>query len=155
MPTNSSYGEIIQERRVLITLGNGTKQSFEFLEYEDGASRFRAALGKGPPGRVLPVITPPDNYSRAQKRAIFVLWMVVSDPEGHEHLPYFKELLSTLMRLAPRRERRLTRQQFKDSVFEFWNSEFFCSHETVDSALEYLAQHYLGQWQNWQVLFDY
>jgi hypothetical protein len=69
--------------------------------------------------------------------------MVVSDPEGHKHLSYFKELLSTLMGLAPRRERRLTRQQFKDSVSEFWNSEFFCSHETVDSALEYLARHYM------------
>jgi hypothetical protein len=140
-------GNIIQVRTVTVELDNETTQTYHFNEYADGACSFRSMFTVRPQ-IILPVAPNSDNFTISQIRAIYILWLLVSYPEGEvqkAYVPYFKGVLNILMTSTPPGDRKMTKQKFKESVFEIWDAEFFCTDSEV--VLYDLVKWHMPHWE--------
>jgi hypothetical protein len=150
--SSAMYCTINKEHVIVVSVNfnNGMSQQYIFIELENGIWRLR---GEVDPERqsenILPVTPRAVGFNFTQKRAIFILCKLAEQypgalPDGS--MPWYKRILSRLMITAPARESQMSRQEFKDSVFDVWNSQFSCSSAMADSVIDHLTR-YMACWK--------
>jgi hypothetical protein len=125
-------------------------KQYYFIELESGIMRLREEVDpKGSSEDLLPVTPHAVGFNFTQKRAIFLLCKLAEQYPGalpDRSMPWYKRILSRLMITAPARESQMSRQEFKDSVFDVWNSQFSCSSAMADSVIDHLTR-YMPCWK--------
>lgn len=138
----ATYSTINCVYGIVVNFNNGMSRQYSFIHVGIRTWRLCGEMDPKTPSELLvPVMPHAVGFNFTQKRAIFLLCKLVEQfPGAHPDgsMTWYQTTLRRLMITAPARESQMSRQQFKDSVFDVWNSQFSCSPVEAASIIDSL-----------------